>query len=632
MKKIITLCMLIIFLFTLAACSSGAGDLSVVEVSEVQNVTAASPETGSASSAVTAGPDSVAAALAENSTVHEDATDYVWENAAEVPIVLNGSAITANGEGVSMAGSTATITAAGVYRLSGSLADGQIIVNTTGKEVVRLILDGVDLRSTTSAPLYIQAAEEVVIVLAENSQNALTDGESYVFASAEEDEPNAALFSTADLTIYGTGALTVNGNYNDGIASKDGLLITSGKITVNAVDDGIRGKDYLVVKDGTLAVTAGGDGLKSDNEEEADRGYIAIEAGSITVTAGGDAIQAQTDVMISGGEFDLTAGGGSTAQVAETESAKGIKATVTVNIDGGTFTLDTADDALHSNGSLTVNGGAFQIASGDDGIHADTSLTINAGDIQITRSYEGLESAVITLNAGNINVVASDDGINIAGGMDRSGMNPGGRMMPGGQGQDSFAYAGSYYLYIHGGYIVVEAAGDGLDVNGAIEMTGGTVLVNGPTEQMNGALDYDGSFNLSGGFFVAAGSSGMAQAPGTSSSQATVLIYLNGAQPGGTLVHIQDSSGKEILTFAPTKAYQSVAFSSPNLVQGETYTVYLGGNTSALAQDGLYEAGAYTAGSQVASFTVSGGATMVGSGSGFGPGGGAPGGGRPRRP
>jgi hypothetical protein len=295
---------------------------------------------------------------------------------------------------------------------------------------------------------------------------------------------------------------------------------------------------------------------------------------------------------------------------------------VSVNIDGGTFTIDAADDALHSNGNITVNGGSFSLASADDGMHADSTLVVNEGNIQITRSYEGIESAVITLNGGDIHIVSSDDGINVAGGADGSGMNPGmgqgGRPWRGGEpGQDAFTYTGNYYLYINGGYVAIEASGDGIDANGVVEMTDGVVLVNGPTETMNGALDHM-AFTMTGGYLVAAGSSQMAMAPGQNSSQYSVLIYFESTQPAGTLVHIQNSAGEDILTFAPTKEYQSIAFSSADLVNGETYTIYIGGNSTGTVTDSLVQDGTYIPGTAYTSFTVSGVVTTVGSGGGGG--------------
>jgi hypothetical protein len=606
MQKTIATITTLILVLTLTACSASSAETLSGESSNTTTVSA----TGAAT---------VSEALAENSAVHEDASDYTWEDAVVIAITLNGDSMRVDGEGVTVDGNTATITAAGTYSLSGLLNDGQIIVNTESEEVVRLILNGVELRNSSSAPLYILKSDETVIYLAENTTNLIADGADYVYENPDTDEPNAAIFSAADLTIFGSGTLTVQGNNNDGIASKDGLIIASGTINVTAVDDGVRGKDYLVIEDGAITVEAGGDGLKSDNAEEATKGFISIQAGVLNITAGGDAITAQTDVMVRGGEITIRSGGGSNTWVDETISAKGIKGVVSVNIDGGTFAFDCADDAIHSNGSITINSGSFSIASGDDGMHADATLTINGGNIQITQSYEGLESAVITINGGEMHILSSDDGINVAAGNDASGMNPGfGGGRGGGPGQDAFSYTGDYYLYINGGYIYVDADGDGIDINGAVVMTDGVLLVNGPTENMNGALDYDGGFSMSGGFLAAAGSAGMAQAPDGSSSQNSLLINLNGTLPAGTLINIQNSAGEEILTFAPTKQYQSIAFSSPELVNGETYTVYYGGSSSGSLVDGLYQDGNYSGETELTSFTVSGVVTMIGSGGGGG--------------
>ncbi len=160
--------------------------------------------------------------------------------------------------------------------------------------------------------------------------------------------------------------------------------------------------------------------------------------------------------------------------------------------------------------------------------------------------------------------------------------------------------------------LVVDAGGDGIDVNGAFEMTDGVVLVNGPTQRMNGALDYDALFKLSGGFIVAAGSSGMAQTAGASSTQPALLLNFDTTMPAGTLFHIQSAEGEEILTFAPSKAYQSIAFSSPALVNGATYTVSYGGTSTGAATDGLYQDGTYGAGTEYTSFTVAAVVTTIG--------------------
>ena len=625
MRKPISFLIAFILVLVMVACSAGLPTTTAASVGQ-NTTTSVSPtvvENLSPSTAAVA-TTSVANALAENSQTHESAADYEVDADAAIVIALNGESISASGAGVKLDGSLATITTPGTYRISGSLTDGQIVVNTSAKGTVTLIFDGADLHSSTSAPIYVMDAGKVVIMLAVGTQNTVTDADTYVFASEGVDEPNAAIFSKADLTIFGDGSLTVNGNYQDGITSKDGLIIASGTLNVTAVDDGIRGKDYLIVKDGTLTVSVQGDGMKSDNDVDAALGYISVAAGKLTVTASGDAINAQTDVIITGGNFALTSGEGANGHLVDTISTKGIKGAARVVIDGGVFEIDLSDDSIHSNGSITINNGNFNLATGDDGIHADESLTINNGDIQITQSYEGLESTVITLNGGTIHITASDDGVNVAGGIDGSGFRPGAGGAPGtGAGTDASAYTGAYHLYIHGGYLFVDARGDGIDVNGAFEMTDGVVLVIGPTEQMNGAIDYDAGFNMTGGFLAATGSSGMAMTAGVYSSQNAVLVYLTATQPAGTLVHIQDSSGKDLLTFAPTREYQSIAFSSPDMLSGQTYTIYTGGSVSGDVTDGLSQGGVYTPGSQAASFTVASTVTTVGTGGRMGPGRGA---------
>lgn len=539
-------------------------------------------------------PENVDDATTDNSGDHESDDDYVWDASSVTTIVLNGTSITVNGSGATANGSKVTIASAGNYSISGSLTNGQIVVDTDDAETVRLILKGVNVTNTSSSPVYVSDAKKVVVVLTEETENFLTDGTSYVFTSGE-DEPNATLFSTADLSIFGTGTLSIDANYNDGIASKDGLIIKSGTINVNAKDDGIRGKDYLIVHNGDVAITSGGDALKSDNEDDATQGYILIDDGSFHLTSAGDGLDAVTDVLIANSDFTIVSGGGSSSTLT-TSSAKGIKGIVDVVIDEGEFSINSADDALHANNTVRINGGTFSIATKDDAIHADKQLLVNGGNITITKSYEGLESAVITIADGEIHLTASDDGINGADGTTVS-MGPGGS-------------SGSAKLSITGGYIYVNATGDGLDVNGSITMTNGVLIVNGPTANNNAPLDYDGTFVISGGFVLAAGSSGMAQIPGSSSTQNSVLIKFNSTQTAGQLVHVQSSTGTELFTFKPIKNYQSIAFSAPTLTK-QSYHLYVGGSDSYSAIDGLYESGGYSAGTKKTTFSVSGTTTQI---------------------
>ncbi|NMB86799.1 MAG: carbohydrate-binding domain-containing protein [Chloroflexi bacterium] len=499
------------------------------------------------------GAVSIVETLVADGRTHEAASDYQWDEAAVVPIVLDGDTIRPGGNGVAVQGSRATITSAGTYRLSGKLTNGQIRVDTGDAAPVRLILDGVELHNPTGAAIYVAHAAKTLLVLAGSAENRVSDGSEYLFEKPGDDEPNAAIFSKSNLTIFGSGALHVSGAYNDGITSKDGLILAGGTVRVDAVDDGLRGKDYLVVRDARLQVTAGGDGLKSDRAGDASLGYISIESGDITIEAGEDAIQADNTVA--------------------------------------------------------VNGGTLTITSGDDGIHADTALEIAAGVVRVLRSYEGIESATITILGGQIYVVSTDDGVNVAGGKDASGTRHGPD-----QSSDTFTNPGQNYLYLHGGYLVVDSGGDGIDVNGAIEMTDGTVLLNGPTQRRNSALDYDASFDMTGGFLAAAGSSGMSQAPSISSGQPALLINFDTPQPAGSLFRVQDGAGNGLITFAPEKEYQSVAFSSPRLVDGGRYEVYLGGQMTGDAVDGLYPDGVYTPGKLFAGFTVQEGITRIGLG------------------
>ncbi|MBE2223973.1 MAG: carbohydrate-binding domain-containing protein [Anaerolineae bacterium] len=531
------------------------------------------------------------------------------ESSADTDTIdLADDTTTFTGDGVVVDGSIVTITMAGTYSISGTLTDGQLVVDTQDEETVTLILNGVNITNTTSAPIYVSNADKTVITLADGTENVVTDGTSYVFPDAETDEPNAAVFSKDDLTINGTGSLIVNANFNNGIASKDDLKITGGLITVNAVNDGIKGRDSIAVLAGDITVNAGGDGLQANNDEDAEKGWISIEGGSVVVTAVLDGIQAETILTISDGNIIVVSGGGSGSTAAD--SAKGLKAGVDITIDGGTIVVDAADDAIHSNSSITINGGDIIAASADDAVHSDDTLVINGGDLTISQSYEGLESDIIIINEGNIHLVSSDDGINVT-----SGDTGGGESVAQGK-----------YFEINGGTIVLDAGGDGLDSNGSGTLNGGVVLVNGPTEDRNGALDVNGTLTINGGFLVAVGSAGMAQSPGTDSTQYSVLVTLPSMQPAGSMIHIQSEAGEEVLTYVSSKAFETAVFSSPALENGTTYLVYTGGSSTGTEMDGLYVDGTYTPGTQVSSFTITSMVTGESTGMGGQRGGG---GGRP---
>ena len=518
--------------------------------------------TSASSSAISVAADVTAAeVLADNEAAFSGETEY--DAAAAVAVDL--SAPVAD-EGVTVDGDTVTITAAGTYVLSGSL-DGQVVIAAEGADVT-LVLDGANVSSTTTAAIAATGIENLSVILAAGSTNTLSDTSTY----AEDADVNAALYSAGDTQISGTGSLAVTGNGNDGIASKDGLTITSGTIAVTAVDDGIRGKDSLVVSGGTITVTAGGDGLKSDNEDDLDRGYIAISGGVLEVTAAGDALSAQTDLVVTGGTLDLVAGGGSASEVGDT-SAKGLKGLTYVVVEGGAITIDAADDTVHSNGAVHLSGGSLSLATGDDGVHADTELLIDGGDLAITTSYEGLESTIITIADGTVDVIASDDGVN---GSDGSG--------------EAMSAVAGVSVTISGGTVAIDAQGDGLDSNGTLTITGGDTVVSGPTDNGNGALDANGAFTISGGSLLAAGSSGMAVSPGADSVQVSVAASFD-TLSAGTVVSLVDADGIVVATYESAKEFSSLVFSSDAIEAGVEYTVTADGIAVATATGGEALAG-----------------------------------------
>jgi hypothetical protein len=565
-----------------------------------------SSSSGTSDSSSSSG-SSTSTVSSNNAAGHDDISDYTYDGTAATEIVLCGNSASVNGSGAAVSGSTVTISSAGTYRITGSLTNGQVIVDTQDTNTVQLILAGIDITCSSSAPVYVLNSEKTIIILEANTENKIT------YTSSATTEPNAAIYSKDDLTIYGDGSLSIQSTYNDGITSNDGLIIKSCTITVTAQDDGIRGKNYLIVEGGKITVTAGENGLISDNRADATKGYVSIQAGTVTVTCGGDAIEAQTDVLIAAGTVTVTSGGGSSGSVASGVSAKGIKGLVSITIDGGTINVNSADDAIHSNGTVTINGGTYTLYSGDDGIHADDTININSGNMNIAKSYEGIEATTININGGTIYVTSSDDGLNGSGGQDSSGFAGG----PGGRGGGDMFSGGNANVNINGGYLVVTAAGDGLDSNGAITQTGGTVIVNGPIDNGNGALDFS-TYKMTGGFLIAVGSSGMAQSLTTTSTQCSVLVNFQTSYPAGTLIRIESSSGVNVVTFKASKLFQSVVVCSSSLSKGSAYNVYVGGSCSGTLKDGLYSGGTYTAGTLYKSFTVSSVVTSIGS-SGFRP-------------
>lgn len=485
-------------------------------------------------------------------------------------------------EGVSVDGQIVTINQGGTYVLSGELTDGQVVVNVNEDAKVHLVLNDVTITNQQGPAILVEQAEKVVTTLASDTTNTLTDGDDYQL-DGDETEPDATFYSKEDLVINGDGELKVSGNYNNGIRSKDDLILVSGEYTVNAKNNALKGKDSVEILDGSYTLTTEeGDGIQSNNSDEEDKGHIAIDGGTFKITSGRDGVQAETDVSIQKAEITIKTG---EDEISDEESYKGIKAGNSLLIQNGAFKLTTADDSLHSDGDIAIKDGEFTLDSGDDGIHADNDLTIDGGTINVTDSNEGLEASVITINDGDITVVASDDGLNTSDGSSSDTEETAGQEgAPGEEQADD-----SLLLAINGGTLHVDAQGDGLDSNGNIEMTGGTVTVDGPTEDNNGALDYEGDFEVSGGTLIAAWSSGMAMNVSDSSSQASLGVYFSETQSAGTIVSLQDSDGNVIATYKPSKDFDHIVISSSELEVDESYTLVSGTDANGTEQNGYYQ-------------------------------------------
>ncbi|ADG74039.1 conserved hypothetical protein [Cellulomonas flavigena DSM 20109] len=506
--------------------------------------------------------------LGANLPVH--ATDHAldWDAGDETTIALSGASAQVTGSGASAQGGTVTISAPGTYRVSGTLTDGAVVVASAGEGVVRVVLDGASITSSTTAPLQVQDADEVVVVLAEGSTNSLTDPATYQYPEGQ-DEPNAALFSTADLTIAGSGALTVTGSANDGIASKDGLVVAGGRITVTAADDAVRGKDYLVVTGGTLELTAAGDGLKADDDTP-EGGFVHVAGGATRVTSGDDGVTAASDVVVSDGYLQVRAGGG--AGAGGDSGAKGLVGDVSLVLGGGSLAVDAIDDALHSDGTITVAGGNATLATAGDGADAGERLTITGGALIVTQSSEGLEAKVVQIAGGLIEVTAADDAI--------SASDP---SQP-----DAMGAIPGVDVAVSGGLTVLHAAtGDGLDSNGTAQMSGGTLVVDGPTEFINSAVDTNGAFTVTGGTLIGVSSAGLLGTPTVQSPQ--TWVSLGSEQPAGTLLHVLAPDGTVLASFRTTKASGNLLYSHASLQLGSQYRLAVGGTADGPVTGGFHQ-------------------------------------------
>lgn len=532
-----------------------------------------------------------------------------YQESEAVSIQLSGSTASCDSPSVEIRGGEVTIHDEGVYLLRGTLDDGMIIVDTDKKSKVQLVLAGASICSQTCAPVYILQADKVFLTLEEGTENTLSNGGT--FESRDDNDIDAAVFSKDDLTINGSGKLTISSPAGHGVVSKDELTITDGHFEVITASHGLCGKDSVCIAGGSFTIDSGKDGIHSETNDDESLGFVYIRDGSFTIRSEGDGISASAYMQLDGGSYDIITGGGSvngaqhtsddwggfggfgggpggmgggpggrrgggswysgetdTASSEDSTSIKAIKAAKDLLINGGTYSIDSADDAIHANGFVTVNGGSFTIATGDDGFHADEALTIRSGTICITESYEGLEGLSIDISGGDITLTSSDDGLNAAGGNDQSGFG-------GYRGGDMFGASSDSFIIISGGTIFLDASGDGIDSNGNLTISGGSITVEGPTMGGNGSLDYGGSASISGGTLIITGSIDMAQSISSSGGQG-VLAISTGNLSGGTTVEVSDADGKVLLSFTPQKSFACVIVSCPEMKVGQSYTISIG--------------------------------------------------------
>ena len=547
-----------------------------------------------------------------------------YEESGAVYVTLSDDGITGETDGVVIKGQTVTITAEGTYIFSGTLSEGQIVVDADNAKV-QIVFDNVDITCASSAAVYVKSAEKVFVTLAEGSQNTLRNTDEYV--AIDDNNIDAVIFAKSDLTLNGTGSLTIVSAEGHGIVSKDDLKITGGTYDITAAGHALSGKDSVRIADGTFILTAEKDGIHAENADDEEKGYIYIADGDFTITSDGDGMDASNIVQIEDGTLDITAGGGaansqkthesdmpggpgggmpqngekpdgeSMPQMGEKPdgenmpqdtttdesgtSTKGIKAGGGMYLNGGTYQIDSADDSIHSNANITIADGTYTLATGDDGVHADDALIVNGDTITVTESYEGLEGLTVTINDGTIDITASDDGINTAGGTDQSGFGTFGDHFKGMDSADDETEETTdkeMWMELNGGYIHILAGGDGVDSNGNLTINGGEIYIDGPSDNGNSAIDYGdrSSAYVNGGMLVAIGSSGMAEGMSDSSKQEVLMVKLGEQMEAGD-VELTDNEGNVIVSYTALKSYDCVIISTAEVESGATYTLTTSG-------------------------------------------------------
>ncbi len=446
-------------------------------------------------------------------------------------------------------------------------------------------------------------------------------------------------------------------------STKGWVQIDGGNFTIQSSGDGIQAETNLSIYDGSFTITSGGGAVNGADHTENRGGGFGRPGGNRPDSANGQTSPemssqpaecgqtpsempsqpaeggqtpsempsqpAEGEQSSSGNESDYSElifdpddfDDTSTDDSDTTVSTKGIKAGNALLIQQGTFVIDSADDAIHSNYSVTIDGGSFQLSSGDDGIHAEAYLNINGGTTTIAESYEGLEAAQIHISGGTTQVFSSDDGLNATGGSsfelvdgllvlkDISSSDT--EQTFGGRG-GMFEVEDNCDITISGGNLTVTTSnGDGIDSNGSLNVSGGTVLVFGSSSGGEGALDYTGSSSISGGTLVALGSSGMAQSMEPDDSHATLMVTWDEVQPAGTRLTLCTQQGEILCSLQSTNSFQTAVISTDSLSAGQEVSLYTGGTVNSDSQ--LLTMGTLSDGELLCEVTLAEGVTNISS-------------------
>lgn len=488
------------------------------------------------------------AKLAEDT--HYSAKDVTWDSSSEVTIDLSNPTAT---DGVTVSDGVITITKAGNYKLTGTYS-GQIKVEAADSDMVRLILNNATITNSTGAAINVVEADEVVIYTASGTTNTVSDGSSY--SDTASGSPDAAIYSKSDLTLAGEGALKVEGKYEEGIHTTDGLVIASGTLEVNAANTGIKGKDYVDILDGTITVTASQDGIKATNDTDGNRGWVRLSGGTVNISAGDDGFKAERVLEISGGTLNIT------------QSNEGIEAQY-INILDGTVNVTSSDDGINASYSTTSTSTTSTGTESASTSSTQTTQSKQAAQGNAAQGGQAPSGSAGQAPAGGGQAPSGTMGQTPAGGGAGGGMRGG---MGGGGGTFEVVDA---TINITGGTVTVNANGDGIDSNGTATLSGGTLIVNGPFTGGNASLDTNGDLLLNGATVTAANSGDMFEAPSTNSTSGYVKISNVSNLSAGTTVQVADSSGNVVANYKVTNSNTAlILVSSSKITKGQSYTVY----------------------------------------------------------